>query len=185
MGTWRRSIMLAVVLMVAGSALAKGNPHGQPGPMQCPSDVAAALAERCPCDGQPNHGRYVSCVARFRNALRKAGCSGDALQSLTRCAARSTCGKAGVVVCCVPSTGTCDDPMPGDSVAQGVCSNDHALACDTSADCSAMTGRLANDEASCTSAGGTSAGSGSVCTACTTTTTSTISTSSTTTSTVP
>ncbi len=78
-----------------------------PGPVTCPPDVGAALAAQCPCDssgpGQSwkNHGQYVSCVVRFRNDLRKAGCLDDtAKRTIARCAARSTCGKAGAVLCC-------------------------------------------------------------------------------------
>jgi hypothetical protein len=168
------------VLMLPAGAPGKGKPV----PMECPTDVAAALAATCPCDAQQNHGRYVSCVARFRNALRKAGCADrETLHSLVRCSARSTCGKVGRVVCCVPSTGVCSDPMPGDSLAQGACSNDHAHACNADADCTEAVGRLMADETKCTAAGGTSAGAGSVCTACTTT--STVPASSTTTTSLP
>lgn len=84
---------------------------GRPNPITCPTDVAVALAEMCPCDGkmmpddsvQPwrNHGKYVSCVVRYRNALRKAGCLTDeSRRTIARCAARSTCGKVGAVLCC-------------------------------------------------------------------------------------
>jgi hypothetical protein len=166
-------VALAVLLAVPAGASAKG----KPAPMQCPQDPVAALAQRCPCDGQQNHGRYVSCVAHYRNALRKAGClTADALRTLVRCAARSTCGKTGAVVCCFASAGTC---------TAGLC-QDGVTPCTLSTDCTEMASRIANDGASCATAGGTTAGSGSACTACTTTTsTTTVTTSSTTTTSVP
>src|SRR5262245_12086922 len=78
--------------------------------------VQSDLAE-CPCDlGVPggtaaatNHGHYVSCVAHAVNGLAKDktipnNCKGK----IRRCAARSTCGKPGAVVCLIPRLGTCD-----------------------------------------------------------------------------
>ena len=70
-----------------------------------PGDAAAVVAARaevettCDCGG--SHGSYVACaagVARTRadsNALRPE-CRG----TVRRCAAKSTCGKPGAVVCC-------------------------------------------------------------------------------------
>ncbi|MFM7140861.1 MAG: hypothetical protein ACKO2K_02960, partial [Alphaproteobacteria bacterium] len=58
-----------VVLTAVGAANA-----APPAPGTCPADVGQALAEACPCDGTPgwkNHGKYVSCVVRLRNQLRK------------------------------------------------------------------------------------------------------------------
>ncbi|MGH7895055.1 MAG: hypothetical protein ACREQL_10315 [Candidatus Binatia bacterium] len=172
-------ISLTVFLCLSGSAeaMGKGNRGGRPDPMTCPADIPAALAEHCPCDGQKNHGQYVRCVVQFRNALRKAGCL-DALAKRTigRCAARSTCGKPSAVLCCLSNGGTCNDPMPGNLVAEGSCSNDSALTCDVDADCTKVRARVASDEAACTVAGGIPGGSGSICVACTTTTSTTTTT---------
>ena len=176
----QKAVLLALLAM-PGGVWAMGKGHPDPG--SCPSDVGAALAARCPCDGQKNHGQYMSCVVHFRNFLRKAGClSVEERRSIARCAARSTCGKLDAVLCCTSTTGTCSDPTPGDGTKAGVCSNDRALACDTAADCTETKAGLAHDDATCTQGGGTPAGQGSVCVACTTTTTTT---SSTTTTTVP
>ena len=97
-------ILLAGFLALPIAVSAKGKPT----PMPCPDDVAASLAETCPCEGkmQPdgstapykNHGQYVSCVVRFRNQLRKSDCPKDTLHTVARCAARSTCGKEGSTV---------------------------------------------------------------------------------------
>lgn len=189
-----RLAALAFVLALSAAGWAK-KPEDRPGPMECPDDVAAALTAECPCEGivlpdgsvapHKNHGQYVRCVVHFRNALRKSGClSQEAHKTVARCAARSTCGKEGAVVCCFSRSGTCDDPAPGNGMTEGVCSNDEERACDTEAECVRVRGRVTRDEAACVDAGGTVAGPGSVCTRCTTTTTtSTTSTTSSTTST--
>jgi hypothetical protein len=139
---------------------------------ECPADPVAEIAATCPCDGPPsgawrNHGKYVSCVVRLRNTLRKDGClTADVERSIARCAAKSTCGKAGRVLCCYYNGGTCSDPLPGDAVAAGVCSNDGTLACDSATDCVVSHSRIARDETLCVAAGGVAVGGGSLCTAC-------------------
>jgi hypothetical protein len=171
---------IAALILTAGLAVTvEAGAMGKPGPVTCPDDAALALAEACPCAGKAmpdgsvlawkNHGQYVSCVVRLRNKLRKAGClTDDAKRSIARCAARSTCGKADVVLCCsVEETGTCNDPMPGDLVAAGVCSNDALLPCDTDVDCTKTRAAVAKDEAACVAAGGAVVPEGgSVCEVC-------------------
>lgn len=157
---------MLLVLVLAAPAGAK-----RPEPVECPSDVLAAMAVACPCDGtlEPwkNHGQYVRCVVHLRNAYRKAGCLDDTLKrTITRCAARSTCGKDGAVLCCKYDLGTCSDATPGDTVPAGVCSNDAALACDVAADCTKSSGSVTRDEATCSERNGVAVGSGSVCTPC-------------------
>ena len=141
----------------------------------CPDDPGAAIAAACPCDqdaaGVPwaNHGKYVSCVVQARNELRRDGClDAAANREIARCAARSTCGKEDAVLCCVYDTsGTCDDALPGDGTAAGVCSNDGTVACDTDADCITASGPKVKRSAEiCTDHGGTAVGGGSVCSAC-------------------
>ena len=153
------ALLLALCLSAPGLAAAKGKPE----PVQCPADVLVAMAATCPCDGvvQPdttvvpwrNHGQYMRCVVHQRNAYRKAGCLDDTLKrTIARCAARSTCGKEGRVLCCTYDLGTC--------------SNDAAVVCDVDADCTKSDATLARDGASCAERGGVDVGSGSVCTAC-------------------
>ena len=139
-------------------------------------EIHAQISEACPCDmqanGQPwrNHGKYVSCVARTSNSLYKQ--NPDVARSckklLRRCAARSTCGKEGAVRCCFGREHDClDDTVPGDSVADGECTNDSATACDTNADC--MTIRCKIDRRGverCTERGGVANGTGSCCNGC-------------------
>src|SRR6266852_5116705 len=153
---------IVICLALASSAEAKG----RPGPITCPTDVAAGVAEMCPCAGkvlpnssvQPwrNHGQYVSCIVRFRNALRKAGCFTDdsIRRTLARCAARSTCGKATAVLCCHYDLGTCSDPMPGDMAAAGAATHHPPHACDTATDCTTSTSHIEHDATACTADGG-------------------------------
>ena len=91
--------------------------------------VQAALDTECPCSAASNHGRHVSCVAHVVKRLSAAGmvpteCKGK----ITRCAARSVCGKEGFVTCQIPVTGTCD-------LASGTCVENSALLCASDADC--------------------------------------------------
>jgi hypothetical protein len=167
------ALLLALCLSAPGLAAAKGKPE----PVQCPADVLVAMAATCPCDGvvQPdttvvpwrNHGQYMRCVVHQRNAYRKAGCLDDTLKrTIARCAARSTCGKEGRVLCCTYDLGTCSDVTPGDATPAGTCSNDAAVVCDVDADCTKSDATLARDGAACAERGGVDVGSGSVCTAC-------------------
>ena len=162
-----KTVLAAVAVLFAAVAVSHAAP---PAPGTCPADVGAALAEACPCDAPSwkNHGKYVSCVVRLRNQLRKDGCLDDvAKREIARCAARSTCGKAEAVLCCTYDTsGVCDDPV-ADGTPAGVCSNDAAVACDTSADCVTVGApKVSKSEQACSASGGTSVGGGSVCGGC-------------------
>jgi hypothetical protein len=127
-------LMRAVRPLVVLACLAVITPAGAAtprDPIPCPADLGAGVEEACPCDGpdgvEPwkSHGRYVRCVARYRNALRRAGCAAATdLREVMRCAARSTCGKVTAVVCCFYDEGTCTDPEPDDGEPAGFCSND-------------------------------------------------------------
>ncbi len=164
----KMTIGAAVIALLSLAGVARAVP---PAPGTCPADVGEALAAACPCDGSPawkNHGKYVSCVVRLRNQLRKDGCLDDvAKKEIARCSARSTCGKADAVLCCTYDTsGVCDDPV-ADGTAAGTCSNDLAIACDTSADCvTAGPPKVAKSADACVASGGTAVGGGSVCSTC-------------------
>jgi hypothetical protein len=64
------------------------------------ADVAAAraaVALNCDCAGAENHGQYVRCATeQARATLENPSCRG----AVTKCAAKSTCGKPGFVTCC-------------------------------------------------------------------------------------
>ena len=169
----RNATLMLLMLAFATGAWAK-----RPEPIECPADIGAALAEACPCAGQTmpdlsvqpwkNHGKYVSCMVHFRNALKKADCFADDAdrRAIARCAARSTCGKSDRFRCCTYVPGTCNDPAPGDLVAAGTCSTDALVACDTDADCTASSAHIVRDEAQCTVDGGVVVEGGSVCEPC-------------------
>ena len=167
----RALVMLAAVLVALSAQPVRAQ--------SCPEDVGAALAAACPCDadGQgrswKNHGQYVKCVVHLRNDLRKADClDTDQKRTIAKCAAKSTCGKEGAVLCCTYDTSaTCDgDPIPGDGTAAGTCSNsgDTPVACDVDADCTTVTKgpKVARDGDACAAKGGTVVGTGSVCSGC-------------------
>jgi len=172
----RKAVTMVVVLsLLAIPAGSLAKPKGPAAPIPCPEDIVAAVAENCPCEGPMvdtvpppwrNHGQYVRCVAKYRNLLRKSGClDGDALRRIHSCAARSTCGKPERVLCCLSSTGTCSDTV-ADGTAEGVCSNDDDLPCDTDADCTKTRARITRNEDACLALDGEVAGEGSVCTPC-------------------
>ena len=126
--------------------------------------LQAAIDQACPCSiGVPagttaaNHGQHVSCVAHQVNKLAKSGmipknCKGK----ITKCAAKSICGKTGFVVCDIPLLGMCD-------TTTGTCMNNTAVACMSNADCVIGTQcKIKSSSDLCTAAGG-SVGTGSTC----------------------
>jgi hypothetical protein len=102
-------------------------------PAYCCDDPAAAdavrasIASACPCTAATNHGQYVSCVNRqIRQAVTSGQLPTNCKGAVTRCAARSTCGKkTGFVTCSTCEPGTC---------ANGVC-DDGTTACADSSTC--------------------------------------------------
>ena len=160
------SMMMLVFLGVPAAALA-----------DCPPDIGAALAAQCPCGadshGQAwkNHGQYVKCVVQFRNQLRHQGCLDKAAQrTIASCAARSTCGKDGFVLCCFYDfsntcvAGSCDTTVTN---APACCSNDNTAACSVDSDCITATGpKISHSDTNCTGRGGFDVGTGSACSAC-------------------
>src|SRR5262245_37716227 len=89
------AVAVSLVLLWAHRSDAKCDPAGADA-----ADVAAAraaIAANCDCAGATNHGEYVSCATeQARNTLANQSCRG----AVTKCAARSTCGKPGFVTCC-------------------------------------------------------------------------------------
>jgi hypothetical protein len=143
----------------------------------CPPDVGAALAAACPCDADSNghtwrnHGQYVKCVVQFRNQMRQQGCLDDAgKRTIARCAARSTCGKPGFVLCCFYDfsntcvAGSCDTTVTN---AAACCSNDNTAACTADSDCITASGpKIKHSDPNCAEHGGFDIGTGSACTEC-------------------
>jgi len=120
--------------------------------------VQAAIAQQCSCETATNHGRYVSCVAHVVKALSHQGlvptnCKGK----VTRCAARSTCGKEGFVTCLIP-TDTCD-------LTTGFCVEDPTIACLTDVDCGAKC-KVKSSAEGCEARGGVVSTASSCCASC-------------------
>jgi len=92
---------IALAIVVGGARAAEAACGDDPGD---PAAVAAARAQAdvdCPCGTASNHGQYVKCVGQVAKTRAEAGllpksCKG----AVKKCAAKSTCGKAGFVTCC-------------------------------------------------------------------------------------
>jgi hypothetical protein len=140
---------------------------------QCPEDPEAFIAAACPCEGPgngngswKNHGQHQKCVVQLRNELRRDGClTAETQRMIARCAARSTCGKEGAVICChITGTGTC---IGATDTTPGTCSNDAEISCVTDADCTTLsTPKVKRAAENCTERGGFVSGTGSVCAGC-------------------
>jgi hypothetical protein len=119
-----KTTLLAMVMVTVAAA------GGRAAPVDCEPArcaVQATIAANCPCAAD-NHGRYVSCVA---HAVKQAAADGtipiNCKGKVVRCAARSTCGKDGFVVCQIP-TDACDPTTLH-------CVGDTSIACTTDLDC--------------------------------------------------
>jgi hypothetical protein len=119
-----KRIMLAALVLVAGATLAAAEKVDCE-PARCAAQ--SAIAEQCPaCADAANHGAYVSCVAHVVRGLAANGtipinCKGK----VTRCAAKSICGKPGFVTCHIP-TSECIIPT---GALTGTCENDPTIIC--------------------------------------------------------
>ncbi len=116
--------------------------------------VRATINTQCQCNG--NHGQYVSCVTHHvRDAVRNGDLDVNCKGAVTRCAARSTCGKkSGFVTCAICDPGTCTN---------GFC-DDGTTACTDSSTCPLVLNRCSTKSSTdhCTAQGGFS-GTGSCC----------------------
>jgi hypothetical protein len=119
-----RSLIWAALAVAAVTRLASAEKVDCE-PARCAAQ--AAIAEHCPaCAEAGNHGAYVSCVAHVVRDLASKGtipinCKGK----VTRCAAKSICGKPGFVTCHIP-TSECIIPT---GALSGTCENDPTVVC--------------------------------------------------------
>jgi hypothetical protein len=148
-------------MLIATWTLVLGASEARAGRVDCEPArcaVQAAIAAECPCAEAVNHGRYVSCVAHVVNRLAAGGTIPTACKGkITRCAARSTCGKPGFVTCLVP-TDTCD-------LTTGFCADDPTLVCTTNLDCGAKC-KTKSSADSCRARGGVVGTESSCCAIC-------------------
>src|SRR5262245_1654645 len=88
--------------------------------------VRAQIATQCVCSAVSNHGQYVKCVVHKVKEAVDNGLPTNCKGAVTRCAARSTCGKkAGFVTCCRAESGTCRDLL----------CQDHSTPCTLDSEC--------------------------------------------------
>lgn len=90
----------AALLLAARDVRAACDDPGAVAATRAAADAQCEL-EGNGCTSATNHGQYVACVAQKTNAAVLAGtlpkeCKG----AVKKCAAKSTCGKAGFVTCC-------------------------------------------------------------------------------------
>jgi hypothetical protein len=115
----RKTVVLMLTLAGAAGLFASAARAGCNDPRV--ATVRADINTKCTCEG--NHGAYVSCVARaankaVRDGLLDVNCKG----AVTRCAARSTCGKkTGFVACAICEPGACNEGLCPDG--QTACSD--------------------------------------------------------------
>ena len=141
------SLTMALVGFTAAAAQARCTDPRVP-------EVRAQINAACHCTG--NHGRYVSCVAHaVRDAVRDGDIDTNCKGAVTRCAARSTCGKkTGFVTCTSCNPGTCTSSLCDDGVT----------VCALSSDCPPVVNHCSTKSSPelCEAKGGT-VGSGSCC----------------------
>jgi len=148
----RKGFILALALAGAAGLFASAARAGCSDPRV--DSVRASINGDCPCTG--NHGQYVSCVAHHvRDAVRNGDLDVNCKGKVTRCAARSTCGKkTGFVTCPICEPGTC---------TSGFC-DDGTTGCTDSSTCPPVVTHCSTKSSAqhCTDRGGTP-GSGSCC----------------------
>jgi hypothetical protein len=155
-GIRMKTITLAVLVLVAGATLASATKIDCE-PARCLAQ--SAIAQQCPaCAEASNHGAYVSCVAHVVRSLAANGtipinCKGK----VTRCAAKSICGKPGFVTCHIP-TDECD-------LTTGTCVNDPTLTCLVDLDCGSKC-KIKSTGERCEQRGGTVGSENSCCANC-------------------
>ena len=148
----RKDLVFALALVGAVVLFASAARAGCSDPRV--DSVRATINGECPCTG--NHGQYVSCVAHHvRDAVRNGDLDVNCKGKVTRCAARSTCGKkTGFVTCPICEPGTCTN---------GFC-DDGTTGCTDSSTCPPVVAHCSTKSSDmlCTDRGGTP-GSGSCC----------------------
>ena len=150
-----RKTLVGVSLVVVWIAMPATWSNAQQPDCEAARCAMQSAVDTC-CQNATNHGQFVSCVAHAMNAAARDGtiptnCKGK----VTRCAARSTCGKTGFSTC----TPTCVIPT---GATTGTCANDPTVICTTSSDCG-----MCHIRPSGTCPPDTTEGTGSCCPTCT------------------
>jgi hypothetical protein len=154
----RMMILVTVALLTSMASAFAGKIDCEPA--RCA--VQSAINAECSCGEAGNHGQYVSCVAHVVRRLAGDGtipinCKGK----VTRCAARSTCGKDGFVTCNIPT----DDCVVPVGAVTGTCAEDPTIVCTTDLDCGAKC-KIKSSSDRCTASGGFVGVSATCCPSC-------------------
>ncbi len=168
MKTFPTTLLLSV-LLAAGAAATSARAQDEPTCEDFRCEFQARLDQDCSCADQTNHGQYVSCVAHVVNDLVDEGLPTNCKGKLTRCAARSVCGKQdrGFSTCTTSIYGTCVTNDDGTST----CENDPTIACTSDTDCGVVGTRcrITRHPETCAADGGAVDLAPTCCASCTTT----------------
>ena len=98
----QRFVFLLAVSLALGFSAPTFAADATPTVSQCPSDIRAAVEDACKCDSFRTHGKYITCVQRKLDDMKKLGCDAKQLRHAAKCASSSICGKEKkqLVVCC-------------------------------------------------------------------------------------
>jgi len=98
--------LLALLVLLTTSTRGFPRCFDDPGDAQKVADARAQAEAACEqqnlgCTSAPSHGRYVACVAKQTTLAAQEGrLAVQCKAAVKRCAAHSTCGRAGFVTCC-------------------------------------------------------------------------------------
>ena len=124
--------LAGVLLLLAAPSLGEAKCGDDPADAEAVARARMAADAACDtqqsgCSNAPDHGSYVHCVAAQAKATVDDGTLRPACKrAVTRCAARSTCGRPGAVACCRTKlgerrcsikSGTADCTAPGGGTA--------------------------------------------------------------------
>src|SRR2546428_13725544 len=101
----RRSFLpqaAVVVLLLAATAIWTGKafPRIDPAERTLVAATRAGAEAQCDCARAATHRAYLRCVSQAVKALAAGRLSKGGMHAAMRCAARSTCGPAGMATCC-------------------------------------------------------------------------------------
>jgi hypothetical protein len=139
-------LVVGVALLASGLSIRAWACGGDPNDELAVINARRIADERCAmenkgCANAPNHGTYVSCVARVtKDLVAKQVLPKSCRGAVKKCAAHSTCGKAGFITCCAvtpkgPTCRTRKDALacagrggtPSDPNNPNCCSDTHPL----------------------------------------------------------
>jgi hypothetical protein len=95
-----------IAFALAGLLISTPTPAARPDRPDCAASlpaVQAVVAGNCDCAAATSHGQYVRCAGAVVKGLVADGTLGRTCKgAMVRVFAKSSCGKADAVTCCVP-----------------------------------------------------------------------------------